>query len=220
MTVAVTARSAGKVTLAVIGDKLLTTTTTDVEPGTAQASAHRRQRLGHRRLCARDAAPAARRGGEAHARPRHRRAWFAHRQGGAHARRRHGPADLHRPETTLRVPIKFDGLAPARRRASSSSAVDVGILNLTNYKAPAPDDYYLGQRKLSAEVRDLYGQLIDGMQGTAGQIRTGGDGGAASSRQPADAAAARALFRHRQRRRRRHCRGRIRHSRPSPAPCG
>ena len=33
MTVAVTARSAGKVTLAVIGDKLLTTTTTDVEPG-------------------------------------------------------------------------------------------------------------------------------------------------------------------------------------------
>ena len=42
---------------------------------------------------------------------------------------------------------------------------------------PAPDDYYLGQRKLSAEVRDLYGQLIDGMQGTKGQIRSGGDGG-------------------------------------------
>ena len=57
------------------------------------------------------------------------------------------------------------------------SAVDVGILNLTNYKAPAPEDYYLGQRKLSAEVRDLYGQLIDGMQGTKGQIRVGGDGG-------------------------------------------
>ena len=30
----------------------------------------------------------------------------------------------------------------------------------------------------SAEVRDLYGQLIDGMQGTKGQIRTGGDSGA------------------------------------------
>ncbi|HEY7669679.1 MAG TPA: alpha-2-macroglobulin family protein, partial [Hyphomicrobium sp.] len=58
------------------------------------------------------------------------------------------------------------------------SAVDVGILNLTNYKAPAPEDYFLGQRKLSAEIRDLYGQLIDGMQGTKGQIRTGGDSGA------------------------------------------
>jgi alpha-2-macroglobulin len=56
------------------------------------------------------------------------------------------------------------------------AAVDVGILNLTNYKPPAPDEYYLGQRRLSAEIRDLYGQLIDGMQGTVGQIRTGGDG--------------------------------------------
>ena len=55
------------------------------------------------------------------------------------------------------------------------AAVDVGILNLTNYKPPAPDDYYLGQRRLTAEIRDLYGQLIDGMQGTRGQIRTGGD---------------------------------------------
>ena len=55
------------------------------------------------------------------------------------------------------------------------AAVDVGILNLTNYKPPAPDDYYLGQRRLTAEIRDLYGQLIDGMQGTRGQIKTGGD---------------------------------------------
>jgi uncharacterized protein YfaS (alpha-2-macroglobulin family) len=60
------------------------------------------------------------------------------------------------------------------------AAVDVGILNLTNYKPPAPDDYYLGQRRLTAEIRDLYGQLIDGMQGARGQIRTGGDIGAAS----------------------------------------
>jgi len=57
-------------------------------------------------------------------------------------------------------------------------AVDVGILNLTNYKPPAPDDYYLGQRQLSAEIRDLYGQLIDGMQGTRGQLKSGGDAGA------------------------------------------
>src|SRR5262249_16009404 len=55
---------------------------------------------------------------------------------------------------------------------------DVGILNLTNYKPPAPDDYFLGQRRLTAEIRDLYGQLIDGMQGTSGQIKTGGDAGA------------------------------------------
>ena len=85
--------------------------------------------------------------------------------------------DRIRPQTTLRVPIKLAGLAPGEEARVVVSAVDVGILNLTNYKAPAPEDYYLGQRKLSAEVRDLYGQLIDGMQGTKGQIRVGGDGG-------------------------------------------
>ena len=58
------------------------------------------------------------------------------------------------------------------------AAVDVGILNLTNYKPPSPDDYYLGQRALSADIRDLYGDLIDGMQGARGQIRSGGDEGA------------------------------------------
>src|SRR5439155_4209001 len=40
---------------------------------------------------------------------------------------------------------------------------------------PAPDDYYLGQRRMTSEIRDLYGQLIDGMQGTRGQIKSGGD---------------------------------------------
>ena len=84
---------------------------------------------------------------------------------------------LIRPETTLRVPIKLAGLSAGEEARVVVSAVDVGILNLTNYKVPAPDDYYLGQRKLSAEIRDLYGQLIDGMQGTRGEIRTGGDSG-------------------------------------------
>src|SRR4029078_7956310 len=55
----------------------------------------------------------------------------------------------------------------------------VGILNLTNYKPPSPDDFYLGQRRLTAELRDLYGQLIDGMSGTRGQIKSGGDSGGA-----------------------------------------
>src|SRR4029077_14913251 len=85
---------------------------------------------------------------------------------------------VQRPNTTLRVPVKIDGLGFGDQARVVVAAVDVGILNLTNYKPPAPDEYYLGQRQLSAEVRDLYGQLIDGMQGTRGQIRTGGDGGA------------------------------------------
>jgi hypothetical protein len=84
---------------------------------------------------------------------------------------------LLRPNSALRIPIKVGGLSPGEEARIVVAAVDVGILNLTGYKPPAPDDYYLGQRRLTTEIRDLYGQLIDGMQGARGQIKTGGDAG-------------------------------------------
>ncbi len=83
-----------------------------------------------------------------------------------------------RPDNALNVPIKLTGLTAGEEAHVVVAAVDVGILNLTNYKPPAPDKYYLGQRQLTAEIRDLYGQLIDGMQGVRGAIRSGGDSGA------------------------------------------
>jgi uncharacterized protein YfaS (alpha-2-macroglobulin family) len=83
-----------------------------------------------------------------------------------------------RPNTSLHIPIKVSGLPAGQEARVVVAAVDVGILNLTNYKPPSPDDYYLGQRALSAGIRDLYGQLIDGMAGPRGQIRSGGDEGA------------------------------------------
>src|SRR5262249_11128357 len=55
---------------------------------------------------------------------------------------------LVRPNTSLRVPIKIDGLSAGEEARVVVAAVDVGILNLTNYKPPAPDEYYLGQRRL------------------------------------------------------------------------
>ena len=177
MTVAVTARSAGKVTLSVIGDRLITQTTTDVEPGLVKLPLTVGDDWG---TGAYVLATLRRPLDEAEKRMPGRAIgvqWFsvdkaAHTIGVALDL----PA-LIRPETTLRIPIKLAGLAPNEQARVVVSAVDVGILNLTNYKVPAPDDYYLGQRKLSAEIRDLYGQLIDGMQGTKGEIRTGGDSG-------------------------------------------
>jgi uncharacterized protein YfaS (alpha-2-macroglobulin family) len=107
--------------------------------------------------------------------------------------------DLHlpqvmRPDNRLSLPIKVSGLDAGEQARVVVAAVDVGILNLTNYKPPAPDDYYLGQRKLSAEIRDLYGQLIDGMQGVAGRIRSGGDVGAAELSGPPPTQAPLALY--------------------------
>ena len=92
------------------------------------------------------------------------------------------------------------------------AAVDVGILNLTNYKAPDPEAWFFGQRQLGLELRDLYGRLIDGSLGATGKLRTGGDGAQMpTQRQPADREAGRLLLRTGAARRRRQGDGRLRH---------
>jgi hypothetical protein len=84
---------------------------------------------------------------------------------------------LVRPRQSMTVPVKVAGLAPGEEAFVTVSAVDVGILNLTGFKTPDPGGYFFGQRKLPVEVRDLWGMLIDGMQGAAGAIHAGGDAG-------------------------------------------
>jgi uncharacterized protein YfaS (alpha-2-macroglobulin family) len=184
MTVAVTARTAGKVTLAVVGDRLISTTTTDVQPGTARLPLTVGQDWGSGAYVV----ATLRRPLDAQASRMPGRAigvqWFSvDRKAKTLALDMKLP-DLLRPRSTLRIPLKVNGLAAGEQARIVVAAVDVGILNLTNYKPPAPDDYYLGQRRLSAEIRDLYGQLIDGIQGTVGQVRTGGDAGASLEGSP------------------------------------
>ena len=79
-----------------------------------------------------------------------------------------------RPNRALSIPIQLAGLDSGETARVTIAAADVGILNLTDYKAPEPDSYYFGQRRLATEIRDLYGRLIDGMQGVRGTIRSGG----------------------------------------------
>jgi uncharacterized protein YfaS (alpha-2-macroglobulin family) len=175
MTVAVTARTGGKVTLNVIGDRLITTVTQDVQPGIARL----RVPVGADWGSGAYVVATLRRPLDAKAQRMPGRAigvqWFSVN------RKAHTLAvdmtlpQVMRPNETLRIPVKVSGLSSGEAARIVVAAVDVGILNLTNYKPPAPDDYYLGQRRLTADVRDLYGQLIDGMQGTRGQIRSGGD---------------------------------------------
>lgn len=80
------------------------------------------------------------------------------------------------PRATMTASLQVDGVRPGDTAWATIAAVDVGILNLTGYKAPDPSDHYFGQRKLGMDLRDLYGRLIDGMQGAPGQVRSGGDG--------------------------------------------
>ena len=178
MTVSVNARTAGKLTINVLGDRLLTTQTSDVKQGTTQVKIPVGKDWGtgayvvatlRRPL---DVA-ASRMPGRAIGLK-----WFGIDKQARTLQVNLSPPALVRPNSTLKLPVKLGGLNPGEDAKIVVAAVDVGILNLTNYKPPAPDDYYLGQREMSAEIRDLYGQLIDGMQGTRGQLKTGGDAGA------------------------------------------
>jgi len=175
MVVSVNARSAGKLTINVLGDRLLTTQTTDVKEGTSQVKIAVGKDWGTGAYVV----ATLRRPLDAAALRMPGRAiglkWFGIDKKTRTIQVSLSPPALVRPNTTLKLPVKLSGLNPGEDAKIVVAAVDVGILNLTNYKPPAPDDYYLGQRRLTAEIRDLYGQLIDGMQGTRGQLKTGGD---------------------------------------------
>jgi alpha-2-macroglobulin len=178
MTVAVTARTAGRVALNVIGDKLLASQTADVKEGVAQLKVPVGKDWGSGAYLVATLrrpldAPSQRMPGRAIGVK-----WFSIDRAAKTLTVDLNAPSLLRPNTALHIPVKVEGLAAGEEAKIVVAAVDVGILNLTNYKPPSPDDYYLGQRALSADIRDLYGQLIDGMQGVRGQIRSGGDAGA------------------------------------------
>ena len=82
------------------------------------------------------------------------------------------------PRGPLDVAVKVDGVPAGETAFVTMAAVDVGILNLTGFKAPDPQGHYFGQRKLGVGIRDVYGRLIDGLNGAEGEVRSGGDAGA------------------------------------------
>ncbi len=86
-----------------------------------------------------------------------------------------GAPALARPLSTLSLPVKVSGARAGEEAFVTVAAVDVGILNLTRFESPDAGRYFFGQRQLGHELRDLYGYLIDGMQGVRGAIRSGGD---------------------------------------------
>jgi hypothetical protein len=178
MVVSVNARAAGKLTINVLGDRLLTTQSVDVKEGTSQVKLP----IGKDWGTGAYVMATLRRPLDAAAQRMPGRAiglkWFGIDKQARTLQVGLSPPALVRPNSSLKIPVKLGGLNPGEDAKVVVAAVDVGILNLTNYKPPAPDDYYLGQRRLTAEIRDLYGQLIDGMQGTRGQIKSGGDAGA------------------------------------------
>ena len=79
------------------------------------------------------------------------------------------------PRGLLEAAVRVDGLAEGETAYVTVAAVDVGILNLTGFESPDPSAHYFGQRRLGLDIRDVYGRLIDGMNGAMGSVRSGGD---------------------------------------------
>ena len=81
------------------------------------------------------------------------------------------------PRGPLDVAVRVGGIEAGETAWVTIAAVDLGILNLTRFESPDPAGHYFGQRKLGVGIRDLYGRLIDGLNGAEGLVRSGGDAG-------------------------------------------
>ncbi|MDF3415257.1 alpha-2-macroglobulin family protein [Sulfitobacter sp. M57] len=88
------------------------------------------------------------------------------------------PAQVDGQAGTMTASVLVDGVAEGQTAFVTLAAVDLGIVNLTGFTAPDPTDHYFGQRRLGVELRDIYGRLIDGMNGALGTVRSGGDAAA------------------------------------------
>jgi len=87
------------------------------------------------------------------------------------------------PRGPMNVVLNVGGVTAGETAFATIAAVDVGILNLTGFSSPDPLDHYFGQRRLGMGIRDIYGRLIDGMNGATGTIRSGGDAAGGMKRQ-------------------------------------
>ena len=172
-----------------------------------------RHRLGHWRLYRRHAAPAARRAGATHARPRHRRAVVLHRPRGEDAHRRSQAAGAVAAEHDAAHPGQDRGPQGRRRGA------DRGCRGRCRHSQSDQLQAAVAERLLSRPARAVGGDprsLRRPDRRHAGHTRPDPHRRRRRrrvARQSADRAAGVVLFRHRHRRCRRQRRRRFRHSR-------
>ncbi|WP_049623455.1 alpha-2-macroglobulin family protein, partial [Frateuria defendens] len=83
------------------------------------------------------------------------------------------PATM-RPGNPLAVGVQAAGLA-GQRAYVTLSAVDQGVLNITSYPVPDAWAWMFAKRALGAEAYDLYGRIIEAMDGMEAKLRYGGD---------------------------------------------
>ncbi|MFC1749828.1 MG2 domain-containing protein [Pseudomonadota bacterium] len=86
------------------------------------------------------------------------------------------PADKVAPESTLRTRIKVGGIENSETPVLVTlAAVDVGVLNITDFETPDAHKWFFDQRRYSIDSRDMYGDVIESLEGAMAKQRFGGD---------------------------------------------
>ncbi|HEY8585147.1 MAG TPA: alpha-2-macroglobulin [Rhodanobacter sp.] len=88
------------------------------------------------------------------------------------------PAQM-RPGNPLAVTVQASGLA-GQQAFVTLSAVDQGVLSITNYPVPDAWAWLFAKRALSVDAYDLYSRIIEAMDGAQARLRYGGDMSAAA----------------------------------------
>lgn len=85
------------------------------------------------------------------------------------------PNTIIRPEKTLTTEIKVSGFGADKKIYLTLAAVDVGVLNITDFKTPDPYQWFFQPRRYAVEQRDIYNKIIELTEGGLTKPRFGGD---------------------------------------------
>ena len=119
--------------------------------------------------------------------------------------------DTVRPDgpmpVVLRVspPPPLEPLEPRERRAPARppsepifvtlAAVDAGILSITDFKTPDPFAYFFERRRFRVDAYDIYGRVIETLDGGMAALRFGGDADLTGGKRPESRVELLSLFR-------------------------
>jgi len=80
-------------------------------------------------------------------------------------------------ESVVKIKVKVPAAAGKNGESTmlTLSAVDVGILNITQFAPPDPFQFFFGKLRYGADLHDIYGRLIEKMAGKKGKLKWGGD---------------------------------------------
>ena len=80
-----------------------------------------------------------------------------------------------RPEKTLSTVVNISGFSADKETYVTLAAVDVGVLNITDFETPDPHQWFFQPRRYGVEQRDIYNKIIELTDGDLLNPRFGGD---------------------------------------------